>query len=83
MTVIKPGLFLILRRFPDHKAAIRQMHRTSESFKSTCHDYQKSTEALHYWAKSSRSEAPDRSREYKMVLRELETEIKNSLEERL
>jgi hypothetical protein len=81
MTVIHPGLFLILRRFPDHKDALRQMHRTSESFQSTCHNYQKCTEALHYWTKSSRSEAPDRNREYKMLLHELETEVKNSLEE--
>ena len=82
MTVIHPGLFLILRRFPDHKEDLRQMHRTSESFQSICHNYQKCSEALDYWAKSSRSEAPDRHREYKMLLEELELEIINSLHER-
>jgi hypothetical protein len=81
MTVIHPGLFLILQRFPDNKDALRQMHRTSQSFQSICHNYQKCTEALNYWAKARRSEAPDRHREYKMLLDELEMEINNSLEE--
>ena len=82
MKVIHPGLFLLLRRFPNHKGALRQMYRTSESFQSICHNYQKCSEALDYWAKSSRSEAPDRHREYKMLLEELELEIINSLDER-
>ena len=83
MTVIHPGLYLILQRFPDHKDVLRQMSRESESFKSICHNYQKCTEALNYWAKSTQPEAPDRHREYKMLLDELETEIENSLEEGL
>ena len=82
MKVIHPCLFLLLRRFPNHKDALRQMYRTSESFQSICHNYQKCSEALDYWAKSSRSEAPDRHREYKMLLEELELEIFNSLDER-
>ena len=82
MTVIHPGFFLIFRRFPDYKDALRQMLRTSESFQSICHNYQKCSEALDYWANSSRSEAPDRHREYKMLLEELELEIINCLDER-
>lgn len=81
MTVIHPGLFLILQRFPDHKDALRQMYRESESFQSTCYQYQKCSEALRYWAKSRRADAPDRHREYMMLLHELELEIINSLEE--
>jgi hypothetical protein len=81
MTVIHPGLFLLLRRFPNHKDAIRRVYHSSESFQSICHNYQKCSEALDYWAKSSRLEAPDRYLEYKMLLQELEMEIKNSLEE--
>jgi hypothetical protein len=82
MTVIHPGLFLLLRRFPNQKGTLRRIYHSSESFQSICHNYQKCSEALHYWAKSSRSEAPDRHREYKMLLEELELEIINSLEER-
>ena len=80
MKVIHPGLFLILQRFPDHKNVLRQMSRESESFRSICHNYQKCSEALDYWAKSSQSGAPDRHREYKMLLEELELEIINSLD---
>ena len=82
MTVIHPGLFLLLRRLPNHKETLRQMYHSSESFQSICHNYQKCSEALDYWAKSSRSEAPDRHREYKMLLEELELEIINSLDGR-
>jgi len=82
MTVIHPGLFLILRRFPDHKDALRQMYHASESFQSICYNYQKCSEAVRYWTKSKQPEAPDRHREYGDLLQELELEILNSLAER-
>jgi hypothetical protein len=81
MTVIHPGLFLILQRFPDHKDALRQMYRESESFQSICYQFQKCQEAVRYWAKSERPEAADRHREYMTLLHELELEVINSLEE--
>jgi hypothetical protein len=82
MTVIHPGLFLLLQRFPDHKDALRQMYHASESFQSICYHYQKCSDAVRYWAKSKLPEAPDRYREYMILLQELELEILNTLAER-
>ncbi|MDJ0912356.1 MAG: hypothetical protein QNI95_02245 [Desulfobacterales bacterium] len=83
MSVIQPGLFLILKRFPHRKEDLRQLYRSSESFKSICESYQKCSEALEYWAKSSLKESPGRQREYSELLNELELEILQSLEEGL
>jgi hypothetical protein len=82
MTVIHPGLFLILQRFPDRKDALRQMYRESGSFQPICYQYQQCSAAIRYWSKSEKPEALDRQREYMMLLHELELEIINSLAER-
>ena len=81
LSVIQPGLFLILKRFPHRKDDLRQMFRNSESFQSICHSYQKCSEALGYWAKSEHEEAPNRQREYAELIKELEMEILQSLKE--
>jgi hypothetical protein len=70
-----------LRRFPDSKDALRQLYRTSESFQAICHSYQKCSEALGYWSKSEHEEAPTRQREYSELIKELELEIIQSLDE--
>ena len=82
MPVIQPGLFLILRRFPNRKDELRQLYRTSESFQSICHSYHKCSEALGYWSESRLKVAPNRRREYLALLEELELEIIQSLDER-
>ena len=81
MSVIHPGLFLIMQKFPDRKHALRQIYRKSESFQSICHNYQKCSEALRYWSESEHEKAPNRQREYSALLQELELEIIQSLEE--
>jgi hypothetical protein len=83
MAVIHPSLFLVINRFPDHKAALRDMYRTSDTFQGICHNYKKCSEALDYWCESRHAEAPNRQREYSELLKELEQEIIQSLEERL
>ncbi len=80
MAVIHPSLFSVMKRFPDRRNALRQMYRTSESFRSICRNYQKCAKALDYWAKSKSAEAPDRHREYSALLQELELEIIQGLE---
>ncbi len=80
LAVIHPGLFLVLQRFPDRQKAVRHIYRTSKSFQAICHNYQKCSEALHYWAESGHEEAPNRYREYSALLHELESEIIQSLE---
>jgi hypothetical protein len=70
-----------MQRLPESKNALRQLYRTSESFQSICHSYQKCSEALRYWTKSEHEEAPNRQREYSELMQELELEIIQSLEE--
>ena len=81
MTVIQPGLFLIMQRFPERKDILRNMFLSSKSFKSTCKDYQRCSEALAYWAESKNEKAPYRYREYFALLQELESDIIQSLPE--
>ena len=81
MRVIQPSLFLIMKRFPDRKSALRQKYRSSESFQSLCSNYQKCTKALDHWAKSEHEEAANRHLEYATLLQELELEIIQSLEQ--
>ena len=82
MSVIQPGLFLILQRFPHQKDALRRLYRTSESFQAICHSYQQCTKALDYWSASSKKESPNRQLEYSQLIIELEQEIILSLKER-
>jgi hypothetical protein len=80
MPVIHPSLFVVMKRFPDRKDAVRQMYRTIENFRGICHNYQKCSEALRYWIESEDEHAPDREKEYSALLHELELEITKSLE---
>ena len=81
MAVIHPSLFLLMNRFPDRKDALRQKYRSSESFQSICWSYKKCKEALEHWTQSKHKEASKRQREYTELLKELELEIIQSLEE--
>lgn len=81
MPVIHPSLFFIMKRFPDHKNALRQLYRTSKTFQGICHNYKKCAEALGYWSESKDPNAPDRVLEYSELLQELEREIIDSLNE--
>jgi hypothetical protein len=75
MTVIQPGLFLLMQRFPDKKDVLRHRFLDSKSFQSICKDYQRCSDALAYWAKSERENAPDLHREYCVLLQDLEVDI--------
>jgi hypothetical protein len=81
MAVIHPSLFIVMKSFPDHKDALRQMYRASKSFQSICQNYQKCSEALRYWAESEDENASDREKEYAALLQELELEITKGLED--
>ena len=82
MAVIQPSIFLVMNRFPDRRDILRRIYRTSESFRSICHNYQKCNKALEHWDKSKSAEASDRYQEYSVLLEELELEIIQSLEPR-
>ena len=80
MEVIQPSLFLVMGKFPERKSALREVYRSSESFRLLCRSYQKCSEAVNYWKLSEREEAPDRYREYAELFQELELDIIQSLE---
>jgi hypothetical protein len=79
MPVIHPSLFTVMKRFPDHKDALRQKYRTDKSFRSICKNYQKCSNALSHWTKSEDEDSPTREKEYTVLLHELELEILKSL----
>lgn len=72
-----------MKRFPEHRNALRQKYKASESFQMLCENYQKCSEALEYWTKSQHPEASNRQREYSELLKELELEIIQSLGEKV
>ncbi|WP_419662274.1 hypothetical protein Dvar_27280 [Desulfosarcina variabilis str. Montpellier] len=80
MSVINPGLFLIMQRFPSAKDNLRQMYLSSPSFQSLCDDYQKCTEAIEHWTRSGHDQASERSREYRELRKSLESEIKERID---
>ena len=79
MSVIHPGLFLIMHRFPNNKDALRRLYLTSHSFQTLCDDYQKCKGALDHWMSSSHDQAAERSRDYHGLLHDLENEIEELL----
>lgn len=74
-SVIQPGLFMVIERFPENRAAFKRLYAGDEGFQSLCESYQQCSEAIRYWSKSKQVIAPDRNREYKKLLHELEMEI--------
>ncbi len=81
MTIIQPGIFVIMHRFPHCRDVVRHRYLNSESFQSICKDYQICSEALEYWAKSEHENASDRHQEYSALLHEMESDIIQSLDE--
>jgi len=81
MTVIQTGLFSVMERFPDRKDAVKRLFRESEAFQTVCEDYRKCAEALRYWNESASEEAPARREEYAALLKDLEAEILQGLNE--
>lgn len=79
MTVISPGLFNVLKRFPDRKETIKRLFTESENFRSACEDYQRCAQSLQYWKQSASKEATARQEEYAALLRDLEEEILENL----
>lgn len=81
MPVIQTSLFIVLKRFPDRKDTIKRLFRESESFQIMCEDHRRCAEALRHWNESASDEAPARREEYAALLRDLEAEILENLDE--
>ena len=83
MSIIRTSLFVVMERFPRHKAAVRRLFKGNESFQTLCEDYRKCAEALRHWNQSSSKEAVVRRKEYSALLRDLEAEILETLTKKL
>ena len=75
MKVIQTGLVYVLKRFPEHKDAVKLLFRESENFQTLCDDYRKCSKALQYWNQSDSEEASLRRDEYSNLLQGLDAEI--------
>jgi hypothetical protein len=81
MSVIRPSIFTVIKRFPDRKDAIKRLYKGDNNFKTICEDYGKCLEAYLYWNESGSKEACARREEYAMLRGELETELIQSFAE--
>ena len=81
MPVIQTSVFPVLKRFPDRKDTVKQLFKENENFQSVCEDYRRCAEALRHWNESTSEEAPARREEYAALLRDLEAEILQNLNE--
>jgi hypothetical protein len=81
MTVIQPSLFILFDRFPEQKETIKALFKNNESFRTLCEDYRRCADTLQYWNRSLGEDALVRMREYETLLRELEEEILQNVNE--
>lgn len=75
MTVISPGLLLIMQRFPDQRDLLRSIYLEDDNFKTICQDYRRCSEALKIWTDSTHDQAVERVLEYQQLLSGLDFEI--------
>lgn len=76
-----PLLSHVFSRFPGEKAVILRLLQDSDPFRTLCRDYQECANALAYWKGTAAEEAPLRLKEYDELLKELEQEIVDRLQE--
>lgn len=75
MAVIHPGVFLVMKRFPEKREAVVRCFNNSESFQVICEDYKQCSEALQFWSRIDSNNSLQRKAEYEELLRSLENEI--------
>ena len=75
MPVIPSSVFLVIKKFPEHKGEIQRLFKSDDEFLTLCDDYRMCKEALAYWNISDSDQAPLRVNEYQLLLKELENEI--------
>jgi len=81
MPITLTSLFPVMKRFPNRRNAVKQLFKESNSFQTMCEDYRECIDALDYWKRSDSKEAPLRRTEYSALLRDLEMEILQKLNE--
>ncbi len=82
MSVIHPGLFLAIERFPNRRKELCHLYASDEAFQTLCENYQQCSQALNYWTDARHPQAAARHREYGELLSELEREILQYFEDK-
>jgi hypothetical protein len=81
MSVIQTSLFLVLKRFLNHKDTVKRLYRESDSFQTMGEDYRKCVRVLDHWKQSEEEIAFKRCAEYSAIIQELEEDILQRLTE--
>ena len=81
MSVNQQNLLIVCDRFPDRADKIKARFDNQDSFQTLCEDYRRCAGALQHWAQSLDENASLRVEEYGALLRELEEEILQILDE--
>lgn len=73
----------IIKRFPDRWSGVSALYEKSEDFRLLCHEYGLATDALSRLS-SHEDVSPSRKRdEYEQIVRELDSEILNYIDEKV
>ena len=75
MSVIHSSIFLVIKKFPEHRGMIQRLSKSNGEFQTLCEDYRMCKEALGYWNISDSDQSLLRIKEYRSLLKELENEI--------
>jgi len=81
MNKINANLSAVIKRFPDREDVLKWLFLKSRDFQGICEDYHKCQEALLQITGSEKDHASCLVREYARLLKELEAEIMETLDE--
>ncbi len=74
------ALASVLENFPEAVARIRELFQQSPDFQSLCEDYRECLANWRHWRQADSEQAPDYCKIYAELLKELEQEVRQSLE---
>ena len=68
-----------LRRFANRSVQLQREVLLNPDFRTLCEDYGDAVRALERWSNSTQAEVPQRTTEYRRLVKELEQEIQDHL----
>lgn len=75
MPVIHPGIFRVIKKFPEQREDVFRLFYECDGFRNTCDDYNRCNDAIIYWNKQSSEQSLVRKAEYEELFRSLEAEL--------